>query len=341
MTFLKKYIIKRIGYIIVVFIVLSILMFGLFNLIPGDPARTQLEGVKQTLEPEEYLIRYEALRKSMGLDDPIAVRYLRWLGLAPEPDGSFDGLFQGNFGYSQYHKKDVVSVIVEPMKNTMFFNIFSILLTLAITIPLGIYCAVHKNSKIDRAVLSCTILGYSMPRYIIALIFIFFFAVVLRIFPVGGAKTPGSMYVGMEAFLDKLYYMCLPIIVSVFASLGGMSRYVRASMIDALGMDCIRTARAKGVKERAVIFSHAWRNALLPVVTSIIGWFLSVFSGSLIIENVFGLNGMGQLYILGLNNNDAELCLAIQMFYTIISLVGNLLTDLAYGLVDPRIRVDK
>ena len=112
-------------------------------------------------------------------------------------------------------------------------------------------------------------------------------------------------------------------------------------MVDALSMDCIRTARAKGVRERVVIYSHAWRNALLPVITSIIGWFLSIFSGSLILENVFSLNGMGKLYIDALNAKDAELCLAIQMFYTIVALVGNLITDLAYGVVDPRVRVNK
>ena len=141
--------------------------------------------------------------------------------------------------------------------------------------------------------------------------------------------------------MDKLYHIALPVIVMTFASLGGMTRYVRSSMIEALGTDYIRTARAKGVREKVVIFSHAWRNALLPVITSILGWFLSIFSGSVIIENTFSLNGMGRLYWIGLNNRDFELVLAIQMFYTIISLLGVLLIDLSYGLVDPRVRVDK
>ena len=209
------------------------------------------------------------------------------------------------------------------------------------TIPLGIWCAVRKNSKFDQGVQAFTILGYSIPQYIIALIFVFVFAVLLRWFPVNGAATPGANYTGLREWTDRLYYMALPIIVSVFSALGSMSRYVRASMVDALSMDCIRTARAKGVRERVVIYSHAWRNALLPVITSIIGWFLSIFSGSLILENVFSLNGMGKLYIDALNAKDAELCLAIQMFYTIVALVGNLITDLAYGVVDPRVRVNK
>ena len=106
-------------------------------------------------------------------------------------------------------------------------------------------------------------------------------------------------------------------------------------------MDCIRTARAKGLKEKVVIYSHAWRNALLPIITTIIGWFLGIFSGSVIIENTFGLNGMGALYYIGLTNQDYELALAIQMFYMVVSLVGTLITDLSYGLVDPRVHVEK
>ncbi len=340
--YLSKYIVKRLAYIVVVFFITSFLMYGLFSLIPSDPARVQLEPLKTSLKPEVYQQKYEELRDQMGLDDPIVVRYARWMGFAPDKQtGEYDGMLQGNFGYSLLRQKDCVDVIKTPMGNTIMFNIFATALTLLITIPVGIWCAVHKGSALDQGVQAFTILGYSLPQYIIALIFIFVFAVVLRWFPVGGAATPGSTYTGMREFTDRLYYMALPILVSVFGALGGMSRYVRAAMIDALSMDCIRTARAKGVKERVVIYSHAWRNALLPVVTSIIGWFLGVFSGSLILENVFGLNGMGALYIKALNGNDAELCLAIQMFYTVISLLGNLVTDLAYGFVDPRVRVNK
>ena len=141
--------------------------------------------------------------------------------------------------------------------------------------------------------------------------------------------------------MDKLYHITLPVIVMTFGSLGGMTRYVRSAMIDALSMDYVRTARAKGVKEKVVIYSHAWRNALLPVITLIIGWFLGIFSGSVIIENTFNLNGMGKLYITALNNHDWELTLGIQMFYTVVSLIGALVIDLSYGLVDPRVRIDK
>lgn len=337
-----RYILKRCGFIVVVFLILSFLMFSLYNLIPTDPARQELEPQRKALKADEYQMLYQQLRKEMGLDDPLVVRYLRWMGLWKDTDGTFNGMLEGNFGYSNLYKRNVVDVIKTPMGNTIFINIFSTIAALGITIPLGIFCAVHKGKKFDSATQVVTMLGYSIPIYIIALIFMYIFCVMWRIFPIMGTKTPGIEYAnGWEEFVDMLYHIALPVIVMTFGSLGGMTRYVRSSMIDALGMDCIRTARAKGLKEKVVIYSHAWRNALLPVITSILGWFLSVFSGSVIIENTFSLNGMGKLYWQGLNNMDFELVLAIQMFYSIVSLVGSLLIDISYGLVDPRVRVDK
>ena len=336
-----KYVLKRIGYMIVVFFTVSFLMFSLYNLIPQDPARQELEAIKTTLKPAEYQARYEQLRKEMGLDDPIVVRYARWMGMAKDTKGKVSGLLEGDFGYSNYFKKNVSQVVSAPIKNTIFMNIFATIAALGCTIPLGIYCAVHKGGKVDNITQVLTIVGYSIPSYIIALVFIFIFAVWLRIFPVSGMGTPGASYTGFKWFTDRLYYLALPLIVMTFGSLGGMTRYVRAAMIDALSMDHIKTARAKGVHEKAVIYSHAWRNALLPVIGIVIGWFLGIFSGSVVIENTFNINGMGSLYITALNNNDFELALGIQMFYTVVSLVGALITDLSYGLVDPRVRIDK
>ena len=337
-----KYILKRIGYMALVFLIVSFLMYALYNLIPSDPARAQLEAQKTTLKPAEYEAMYQKLRAEMGLDAPLLVRYARWMGLVPDVKGEFNGLLEGNFGFSQFYKQDVVKVVGAPMKNTIFINIFSTIAALGITIPLGIYCAVHKGKKFDNTVQVVTMLGYSIPIYIIALIFMFLFCVFWRIFPISGTKTAGMTYAnGWQEFVDMLYHITLPVIVMTFGSLGGMTRYVRSAMIDALSMDYIRTARAKGLREKVVIYSHAWRNALLPIITSIIGWFLSIFSGSVVIENTFSLNGMGKLYWQGLNNLDFELVLAIQMFYTVVSLLGSLLIDISYGLVDPRVRVDK
>ena len=338
---MTKYVLKRIGYMILVFLIVSLLMYSIYNLIPTDPARAQLEGLKQSLKPEQYEARYQQLREQMGLDDPLIVRYARWMGFAPEKNGGFSGLIQGDFGYSQTYKQSVIDVLPPRMLNTVYLNIFSTILALAITIPLGIFCAVHKKGKFDNTVQVFTIVGYSIPVYIIALLFIWLFAVTLGWLPVSGIETPGNSYTGFRWFIDRVYYMILPVLVMTVGSLGGMTRYVRAAMIESLSMDYIRTARAKGLREKVVVYSHAWRNALLPVVTVIIGWFISIFSGSLIIENMFSLNGMGQLYYKALTGNDYELALIIQMFYVVIALVGQLITDLSYGLVDPRVRVDK
>ena len=326
---------------VVVFFIVSFLMYALYNLFPSDPARLQLEGIKNTLKPQEYQKMYLELRQQMGLDDPLVVRYARWMGFAKNTSGQFKGLFQGYFGYSTYFKKDIIEVIKEPIQITIFINIFATILALGITIPLGIYCAVHKGGKFDNFVQVFTIVGYSIPVYIIALVFIYIFAVLLRWLPVSGMGTPGANYHGIQLFFDRLYYFALPLMVMTFGSLGGMTRYVRSSMIDALSMDHIKTARAKGVKEKTVIYSHAWRNALLPVITLIIGWFLGIFSGSVVIENTFNINGMGSLYIKALNQHDNDLAIAMQMFYTVVSLIGALIMDLSYGLVDPRVRVDK
>ena len=338
---MTKYVLKRLLYMVIVFLLVSLLMYSIYNLIPTDPARAQLEPLKTTLTPTEYETRYQALRTEMGLDDPLIVRYLRWFGFWPDVDGKVNGMIQGNFGYSQKYKTDVINILPSRMLNTIYINIFSTLVALAITIPLGIACAVHKRGKMDNTVQVLSIVGYSIPVYIIALVFIWLFAVTLRWLPVVGMETPGNNFTGWRAFWDKIYYMTLPVLVMTVGSLGGMTRYVRAAMIESLSMDYIRTARAKGLRERVVIYSHAWRNALLPVITVLIGWFISIFSGSLIIEQMFGLNGMGQLYYQGLMNNDYELALAIQMFYVLIALVGQLITDLSYGIVDPRVRVNK
>ena len=339
---MTKYVLRRIAYLVLVFFIVSFLMYCLYNLVPEDPARNQLEAQKKSLKPDVYQRMYLELREEMGLDDSLVIRYARWMGLAPQKQsGKLDGLLEGNLGKSNYFKKDVIEVVQGPIGNTVFINIFSTILALGITIPLGIYCAVHKGGKVDSFTQVFTIIGYSIPIYITALVFIYIFAVLLGWFPVSGMGTPGAEYTGMKAFWDKLYYISLPLIVMTFASLGGMTRYVRAAMIDALSMDHIKTARAKGVKEKVVIYSHAWRNALLPVITLIIGWFLSIFSGSVLIENTFNLNGMGKLYITALNNHDWVLTLGIQMFYTVVSLVGALIIDLSYGLVDPRVRIDK
>ena len=339
---MRKYILKRLGFMLVVLLILSLLMFLVYAMIPYDRARAEVETFRPLYknDPEGLEMKYREIRKELGLDKNVFVRYLGWLGIMPI-NGEYQGLLQGDFGYSYTEDKPAEQLLIEPMRNTIFINIFATILALGVTIPLGIFCAVKRGSKRDTAIQAGTIIGYSIPMFITAILFIWLFACQLKLFPVAGMKTPGSNYTGIEKFLDEMKYMALPLIVMTFASLGGMTRYVRASMTEALSMDCIRTARAKGLREKVVIYSHAWRNALIPIITLVIGWFIGIFSGSIMIENIFGLNGMGRVYINALNNKDFEVVLLLQMFYVIVGLLGNLIIDIAYGIADPRVRVNK
>lgn len=337
-----KYIVKRIAYIILVFFILSFLIFMIYNMLPSDKAAESARAEITANRNLNYEERYEYWQKQYGTNGTKVERYLRWLGVYPYDNGSFNGLLQGNLGNSTKFAKPVIEVLVEPMKNTVFINIFSTILALGITIPLGIFCAVKRGSKRDVAVQVGTVVGYSLPTFIIAIVFIWLFAVILGWFPVSGMQTAGSLnWSPWKQFWDRMYHLALPLIVMTFSSLGGMTRYVRAAMIEALNMDCIRTARAKGLREKVVIYSHAWRNALLPIITLIIGWFIGIFGGSLMIENIFALNGIGKVYYDALQGSDNEVILALQMFYIALSLFGNLLVDIVYGFVDPRVRVNK
>ena len=347
---MAKYIVKRIAYMLVVMLILSFIMFMIYNLVPSNRAYTdafnEVKGLSKVLSPDEVDAKFEELylqyQRKYGTDNPSKlVQYARWMGFAPLYDGSFNGILQGNFGYSYDYQKDVIEVVPTPMWNTVRINIWATILALGITIPLGIVCAVKRGSGLDQGVQVATVIGYSLPGFLISILFIWIFCSKLHLLPPAGMKTPGSNYVGWKKFTDEMYYFTLPLMVMTFTSLGGMTRYVRASMIEALSLDCIKTARAKGLTEKVVIYSHAWRNALIPIVSLVIGWFLGIFGGSLVIESMFALNGMGKLMIDALRNADYDLVLFMQLFYVGMSLLGNLVVDLVYGMVDPRVRVNK
>ncbi|MBQ7099890.1 MAG: ABC transporter permease [Clostridia bacterium] len=345
-----KYSLKRLGYMAVVLVILSVIMYMIYSLVPANRAYSdadaQVKAMKNTLPKDQLADYFDKLyleyQRKYGTDtNNKFIRYGRWVGIYPLYDGSYNGLLQGNLGYSYEYQKPVVEVVKQPMLNTIKINIWATILALGITLPLGIYCAVKRGSKFDQGIQVMTIVGYSLPTFLISILFIWVFCSKLGIFPPSGMQTPGNTYVGFRKWLDEMYYLALPLIVMTFCSLGGMTRYVRASMIEALSLDCIKTARAKGLKEKAVIYSHAWRNALIPIVTLVVGWFLGIFGGSLVIESMFALNGMGRLMIQSLRTADYDVVLLMQMFYVAMALIGNLVIDIIYGLVDPRVRVSK
>lgn len=322
-----RYLLKRLIYIIFVFFIISILMFGIYKALPGDPVRMMMG---DNVKPEIYQQQYDTIRESLGLDKPIPVQYVKWI----------TNMLKGDFGYSTEYRRQVKDVIGVPMRNTVTLNLCSMIVVFLIAVPLGITTAVKKNSVFDKVVQVVTIVGYSVPSFVIALLAIYVFAIKFPIFPISGVKTAGFTGTGLAAFGDAAMHMVLPVLVMSVGGIGSITRYVRASMIDALRMDYIKTARSKGLKEKVVIYVHAFRNALIPIVTVTTWWLIGLFGGSIVIESIFLWDGLGKMMISGLNQRDFSVVLAMQMFYVVLSLTGNVLMDIAYTLVDPRVRLE-
>ncbi|MDR1668745.1 MAG: ABC transporter permease [Oscillospiraceae bacterium] len=326
-----NYLLRRVFYIVFVFFLISIIMFAIYKSVPSDPIFMYLEGRQAEMRPEAYEELVRATRIRLGLDQPLYIQYFKWMG----------NMLTGDFGRSSVYRMPVIEVIKAPMQNTLRLNAVELVIVFLITIPLGITTAVRKGSVYDSVTQVITILGYSLPTFIFAMAAIFLFAGTLGWLPISGTVTAGLELEasGFTLFIDRVKHMIMPIGVMVFTSLGGLTRYVRATMIDALRMDYIRTARAKGLKEKVVVYSHAFRNSMIPFVTSMIAWFIGLFSGQLMIESVFSWKGMGKLFYDSLMAMDYSVVLTLGMFYVLLGLVGNLLMDIAYTIVDPRVRL--
>jgi peptide/nickel transport system permease protein len=316
-------------YILVVFFIMSVIIFFLFKLTPADPVRMYTADMQNSMRPADFEKLKEEVRAFLGLDQPLIVQYFKWMGK----------LFTGDFGMSIVYRQPVLAIVKPAMSNTINLNIITMILVFAISIPAGITSAVRKGSAYDNTIQVITILGYSLPQFITALASMLLFALVLGWFPLTGTYTPGFQGSKAAFFFDKARHMVLPVGVMVFTSLAGLTRYVRATMIEALRMDYIRTARAKGLKEKVVIYEHAFRNSLIPFVTVLVSWFLGMFSGSVMVERIFLWNGMGNLLINSITGFDYAIVLALEMFYVLLALIGNLIIDMAYTIVDPRIRL--
>ena len=346
---MARYIVKRLVYLMLVFFLLTYLLFMLYQLMPANRAYTDAKNEIKTMKKlsdaeketkfDELYLKYQRM---YGTDtDNKMILYLRWLGVYPFYNGEYAGILQGEFGFSYDYNLPVVKVVPDHLRNTLIIGLVSEIAILGITIPLGIKCAVRKNCRFDRFTQFVTLIGCSTPRFIIYIGFIVFFCSILGWFPVMGMKTPGSNYTGWKNILDVLHHVALPTICLTFGGLASITRLTRASMIDALNLDCIRTARAKGLSEKVVIYSHAWRNALIPLVSIFVGGFFGLISGAIILEQMFGFKGMGLLLLNATKNADYDMIMFLEVIYTFIMLFSNLVTDLCYGLVDPRVRISK
>ena len=249
-------------------------------------------------------------------------------------------MVNGDFGESIQYKRPVSEVVGDFLWNTFLLKIVVFILAFGISIPIGIICAVKQYSKTDNFWTVFSLIGISMPSFFFGLLLIFAFAVNFRLFPISGMITPGTDYTGLEYVLDMASHMVLPVTVLTISSLASLVRYIRNSMLEVVKQDYIRTARSKGLGEKIVIYKHAFRNALIPIVTLIGIWIPFLFTGSVITEKVFVWPGIGRVLYEGVIMRDYNLVMTLNMLFALLMLMGNLLQDIGYAIVDPRVKVE-
>ena len=316
---MQAYIVRRLLQGIGVLLVMSFVIYGLLGLMPGDPIDLMIQA-----DPNLTSADIARLKALYGLDRPILERYANWASAA----------LSGDLGYSRQFSRPVLEVLVPRLGNTLLLMGISFLLAVAIALPLGVLAASRPGSTADRIVNLFCFAGISVPPFWLALLLIMLFAVTLGWLPAGGMAPAGMQAPG---FLDRLPYLVLPVITLTLASLAGLTRYLRASLIEAMREDYIRTARAKGAGEARVLWRHGVRNALIPVVTILALDFGTLFSGALITETMFAQTGMGKLIYDAIMNNDYNLALVGLLFATLVTLLANLAADIGYAKLDPRI----
>ncbi|MGO8920104.1 MAG: ABC transporter permease [Stellaceae bacterium] len=314
---MTRFVIVRLLQVLAVLAVMSFIIYGLIGLMPGDPINLMLAA-----DPHLTAADVARLKALQGLDQPLLKRYLAWAEAA----------LAGNFGYSRLYGTTAIAALLPRLANTALLMGVSFGLALAIALPLGALAARRPGAPLDTAANLLSFAGISIPPFWLALMLILVFAVALGWLPAGGIAT-----IGDGGLLDRARHLALPVTVLTLASIGGYLRYMRASMIEALRQDYIRTARAKGAGEARILWGHALRNALAPVITVVALSFGSLFSGALITETMFAYPGMGKLIYDAILGNDFNVALAGLLFATLLVLLSNLAADIAYAAADPRI----
>lgn len=312
---------------------ITLVTFVIVQLAPGDPVRLSM-GIGGDLMAEGHSREIlEEQRRLLGLDQPLWMRYPLWLGRLARLD----------FGRSFTDWRPVSEIIYERLGITLQINLISILIAYIIAIPIGIDASVGAGSIRERAVTVLLFIMYSLPSFWTAYILIYFLAGghYFNIFPVGNISSPGAAEFGfLQWFLDRLWHLVLPVACLTYASFAGISRYMRSGMIEILRQDYIRTARAKGLSERAVIFKHALRNSVIPIVTIFAGILPTLIGGSVIIETIFNIPGMGRLGFNAVLARNYPVIMAVATVAAVLTLLGILLSDILYAVVDPRIKYE-
>lgn len=326
---MRNYIIRRVLQMIPTFIFIVILVFFLNKAAPGGP-------VAGMMNPKMTAADKARLEHAMGLDQPAYKQFFNWAG----------EVVHGNLGYSTKYGKPVTSVVGDFIWNSFYLALFSLIISLLIGIPAGIISATKQYSLTDNSLTIFSLIGISMPSFFIGLLLIKFFAIDLKV----GGQGLLPMF-GMHSnelrnanffvqFFDILRHMILPGIVLALQSTASFMRYTRSSMLEVIRQDYIRTARSKGLVEKVVIYRHALRNAIIPIITLLGFWIPGLFSGAVITESVFGWPGIGKVAVDAVYSRDYGLLMAITMIGCFLLLIGMLLSDIFYSVADPRIKYE-
>lgn len=310
------YLIRRLVMTIPILLGISVISFAIMYVAPGQPAVLDLD---PSISVEARSRQIEAL----GLNAPAHVQYGRWLG----------SVVTGDLGTSFTRRMPVSDMILERLPNTLLLMMAAALLAIAVAIPIGVLSARKPYTPLDYSVTFGSFLGLATPNFWLGLMLIMLFSVHLGWTPVGGVATLGGDF----SILDRLHHLILPAIVLAAADLAGLVRYTRSSMLEVLQQDYIRTARAKGLSERTVVYRHGLRNGLIPIVT-IIGLMLPTFvGGAVIVESLFSWPGIGKMFIDAVFERDYPVIMGITMLGAVLTVLGNLLADICYAALDPRI----
>ena len=321
-------IVRKLLWMLLVLWGITLISFWVIHLAPGSP--TDMETTLNPLAGEAARQRLEAL---YGLDKPLHVQYLDWLSR----------LVRLDFGLSMSADgRPVLDKIMERLPLTVGMNVISLILTLIIAIPIGILSACRQNSLLDRGVTVFVYLGFAMPSFWLALLLMLFFGIHLQWLPISGLTSMNFDSLGpVDKVLDLAQHLALPILVYTIGSLAGMSRYMRACMLEVLRQDYILTAQAKGLSPRTIIWRHALRNALIPIITVLAPLIVDLMTGSLVVEKIFAIPGVGSLLVTAIQSNDYNVVIGLSFIYSAMYIGIMLVVDLLYGIIDPRIRLAK
>ena len=321
---MAKYFLRRLFISLFVLLGITLVVFFIVHLAPGDPIEAMYANVPGMTQEQ-----LDAQKAALGLDKPIVVQYLIYMK---------NVILHGDFGMSIKYNRPVLELIQERLWNTFSLVFTAMVLSMAIAIPIGVASAVRKNSLFDYFFTSLAFVGVSIPSFFFGFLLIKIFSVDLGWLPSAGVTSPGMGYTGMAAFWDTVRHYILPVSVLTLVNMASYTRYIRSSISEVIKQDYIRTARAKGLRQRVVIYRHALRNGLIPIVTLLGSSLASIFSGSLITENIFNWPGLGRLIYTATMDRDYFLVIGVNIFTGALVILGQLIADALLVLVDPRIK---